>query len=484
MNFVETPPFAPTLIESTRAIGYSLETALADIIDNSISADASQIDIYFLLNPHPYIAILDNGKGMDEKTLNIAMQYGSKNPNEERSPQDLGRFGLGLKTASLSQCRKLTVLSKSKEEINGRQWDIDLVKKNGTWTLGVLNANELVHVQNYNDLLENKSGTLVIWENLDRLGAGETNFEKALSSKMSKVREHIALVFHRYLVGEKNLKKITITINNYKIKAADPFLLGKSTRPMDDEILQFEHQKVLIRPYILPHTSKLTKENLEELGGEEGLRKTQGFYIYRNKRLIVWGTWFRMIKQGELSKLVRIQVDLPNNLDNLWTLDIKKSIAIPPEIIKKNLEAVIEKLAILSKRTWIFRGKKETGDKKTNIWNRLKSRDGFFYEINKNHPLIKLLYDNYPEIKNKLNVLFLNIETALPINQIYLDLNNDEKITNESTKNQEYIEQTLKTILESFKTTEDKIGYIKNIENIEPYSSNPEITQKVLKELS
>ena len=125
MKTKSLPPYAPTLIESTRAIGYSLEAAVADIIDNSIAANAKNVDIYFFPIDGAYIAILDNGKGMAEEEIDIAMQYGSKNPTEERDKKDLGRFGLGLKTASLSQCRCLTVVSKQGDNLEGRQWDIE-----------------------------------------------------------------------------------------------------------------------------------------------------------------------------------------------------------------------------------------------------------------------------------------------------------------------------------------------------------------------
>ena len=121
-------------------------------------------------------------------------------------------------------------------------------------------------------------------------------------------------------------------------------------------------QQVVVRPYILPHISKLSQKELKALGGKEGLRRQQGFYIYRNRRLLVWGTWFRLMRQGDLSKLARVQVDIPNSLDDLWTLDIKKSTATPPEEVKQNLAVVIAKISEGSKRTWTYRGKKETSD--------------------------------------------------------------------------------------------------------------------------
>lgn len=153
MKPFELPPYAPTLIESTRAIGYSLEAAVADIIDNSIAAGASKVDLFFFPVDKEYVAILDNGRGMDDKELTTAMQYGSKNPMDERSKEDLGRFGLGLKTASLSQCRCLTVVTKKEDVLLARRWDIDYVTNTGKWTLLILEEDEMLQLPHVEELL-------------------------------------------------------------------------------------------------------------------------------------------------------------------------------------------------------------------------------------------------------------------------------------------------------------------------------------------
>ena len=354
MKTKSLPPYAPTLIESTRAIGYSLEAAVADIIDNSIAANATNVDIYFFPVDGAFIAILDNGKGMNEEEIDIAMQYGSKNPIEERDIKDLGRFGLGLKTASLSQCRCLTVISKQGENLEGRQWDIDHVTEVGDWSLNILDYEDIQQIPQFDELIKNESGTLVVWQKLDRLKAGEINFELSLGRKIDRVRDHLSLVYHRYLAGESGITKLRLSINGEKIKGIDPFLTEKSIQAMDDEALVIQGSKILVRPYILPHISKLSSEEIKMLGGKDGLRKQQGFYVYRNKRLLVWGTWFRMMRQSDLSKLARIRVDIPNTLDYLWTLDIKISCALPPAEVRKNLEIIINQIAERSKRTLTF----------------------------------------------------------------------------------------------------------------------------------
>lgn len=433
MRTKSLPPYAPTLIESTRAIGYSLEAAVADIIDNSIAANAVNVDIYFFPVDGAYIAILDNGSGMNEKEINIAMQYGSKNPTEERDKKDLGRFGLGLKTASLSQCRCLTVISKQGDRLEGRQWDIDHVIEVGDWSLIILDEEEINEFPQVEELKKYESGTLVIWQKLDRLKAGEINFELSLGRKIDRVRNHLSLVYHRYLMGESGIRKLKLFINGEKVKAIDPFLTNKSVQAMDDETLIIQGHKILVRPYILPHISKLTSDEIKMLGGKDGLRKQQGFYVYRNKRLLVWGTWFRMMRQGDLSKLARIRVDIPNTLDDLWTLDIKKSSALPPAEVRKNLEIIINQIAERSKRTWTFRGKKEVSDTETHIWNRMKNKQGgYYYEINREHPFVQQLVKVDPSLKMSIYSLLQQIELGLPLNQLYVDLNNDEQITNDN----------------------------------------------------
>jgi hypothetical protein len=478
------PPYAPTLIESTRAIGYSLEAAVADIIDNSIAANAKNVDIYFFPIDGAYIAILDNGKGMAEEEIDIAMRYGSKTPTEERDKKDLGRFGLGLKTASLSQCRCLTVISKQGDNLEGRQWDIDQVTEVGDWSLNILDGEDIQQIPQFDELIKNESGTLVVWQKLDRLKAGEINFELSLGRKIDRVRDHLSLVYHRYLAGESGITKLKLSINGEKIKGIDPFLTEKSVQAMDDETLVIQGNKIFVRPYILPHISKLTSDEIKMLGGKDGLRKQQGFYVYRNKRLLVWGTWFRMMRQGDLSKLARIRVDIPNTLDDLWTLDIKKSSALPPAEVRKNLEIIINQIAERSKRTWTFRGKKEVSDTETHVWNRMKNKQGgFYYEVNREHPLVQQMIIINPDIEVSLNALLQQIEMGLPLNQLYVDLNNDEQITNDNEQSDVEIVKSLQEMITLCVDKQEKCNLLDAIACIEPYFAHLDIVEKLKEEI-
>ena len=476
MQVRETPPFAPVLMESTRAIGYSLEAAIADIIDNSIAARASKVKLFFFPVDDAHVCILDNGVGMDNAQIDVAMQYGSKSPIDMRDASDLGRYGLGLKTASMSQCRMLTVVSKQGDTIVGRRWDLDYVIETGMWSLLVLDENDLEHVPHITDLQEQESGTLVVWQKLDRLFMGEIDCEKSLGRKMDDVRQHLGLVFHRYLAGETGIKRLEISFNDVKIQAADPFLLQKSTQAMDTETLLIRGKKIFVRPYILPHISKMTEEEKKQLGGKDGIRRQQGFYVYRNKRLLIWGTWFRMMRQGDLSKLARVMVDIPNDLDDLWTLDIKKSHAIPPAEVRKNLQTVIDRIADKSKRTWTFRGKRETSDAIEHVWTRLKTPGGgIVYEINRTHPLVNQIVAEAPEVRTKLESLLRYIERSIPLNQLYVDFNNDEKIENDTGIEEAKMRETLEQMLSAMPSSIFRLEMIEKLEHTEPFCMYPDV---------
>ena len=200
------PPSAPILVESTRSIGYSFESALADIIDNSIAKDALEIHINFSSHNPQYIAIIDNGVGMTDQELEVAMTYGSKSSLDKRDPKDLGRFGLGLKTASLSQCRKLTVVTKKDNVICAASWDIDHIIDTNDWSTIWYSPGEIDSLLFSDELANLNSGTIVIWQSFDRIADGSCNPQKVFDEKIERARSHVALVFH-VLVDRKNKKK-------------------------------------------------------------------------------------------------------------------------------------------------------------------------------------------------------------------------------------------------------------------------------------
>lgn len=434
MKPVILPPDAPTLMWSTRAIGYTTPAAVADLIDNSIFADATQIDIEFMSGDNSYLSILDNGEGMSSSELRLAMKYGSGNPFQDRAVNDLGRFGLGLKTASLSQCRKLTVISKKSSIISAYSWDLDHVFQTGKWELLELDVDDICDLPQVDKLSDYSNGTIVLWNNLDKIFAGDSNKDTGLLMRIHEVEEHLSLTFHRFLQGEPGLKKVIIRINGIQVKPTDPFFVQRSDEmPMESIPVPFNDVSgekrtaiVNVTPFILPFSDSLTQEELDSLGGKDGLIKNQGFYIYRNKRLIVAADWFRLTRKTDLSKLCRVRVDIPNCLDEIWTIDVKKSMAIPPEIVLSNLRRIVAPIVRAGKRKYKFRAIKETAPEGVRIWTSNETRNGVIYSINTDYPVYKELYDKI-EDKSKFQTFIKLIEQNIPVNAIHSDFFDDRK---------------------------------------------------------
>lgn len=417
-------------MEAMRAVGYSAETAIADLLDNSISAHAQQIHIQYDGIGDPYIAIFDDGDGMTSPELTAAMRHGSRNPLDQRQAHDLGRFGLGLKTASLSQCRKLTVVSKKDGVVSGRRWDLDIVEKTGKWLVVVPSLSELQAIPMYGRLENAPTGTIVVWQELDRLSAGAADIEKELTQKLSTLREHLALVFHRFLEGDSSSRGLVISVNGLLLPKRDPFLRSnKFIQPLEGQCIKHPRGDVQVLPFVLPPVGRLSADEIETAGGGDGLRSTQGFYIYRNRRLVVWGTWFKIVPKDEFYKLTRVQVDIPNSFDDLWSLDIKKSTAQPPEFIRNRLRELLPHFSNASRKTITFPGRKATGSSVLSLWVRYEaSKERFDYRVNSEHPLISDLASELSSSQvRKLQTLTELFGHALPLEAIYADMCGDRR---------------------------------------------------------
>lgn len=424
MEDIELVPDARNLMESTRSIGYSLPAAVADIVDNSIAAGAAAVEISTPSPTRSFLSILDDGCGMDLEDLLTAMRYGSRFVGEERGEEDLGRFGLGLKMASLSQCRSLTVLSrKAGGELVGARWDLDHVSASARrWALQILDEEDFNQVPGCAEFRRKDSGTLVVWEKLDILlmGLPDGDDDKALNKRLADLKRHLSLVFHRFIAG-KDGTALQIIFNNQVLPPMDPFLTGKSTQPFEEDYFRFAGAKIRYQPFILPHPNSLSQEDREVAGD---LQRDQGFYIYRNRRLVIWGTWFRLSRKLVLSKLARVRVDIPASaaLDRVWSLDVKKSSATVPEGLKDSLRAVVERLGERSGNVWLKRARKEQTSKDA-IWLRSVAPDGTInYEINENNSIMVEIFEKFPNMK----VIMKLVSARLPLDSIYSDLLNDK----------------------------------------------------------
>ncbi len=482
---INHPPDAPALLESMRSIGYSLESAIADLIDNSISAKCKNVWLEFRLEPNPYVALIDDGIGMTEHVLESAMRHGSTNPLSVRDENDLGRYGLGLKTASLSQCRMFTVVSKTQEGIYSYRWDLDRVLLRKAWILLKLTKKEIDSLPHITELKKLKSGTLIIWENLDRMMAGETSVERALGQQMTVAREHISLVFHRYIQGETGLKQIKVFFNLRELNPIDPFLLDHvSTQRLAEDSFTVERKRVTVKPFILPYISKLSASDILRAGGTEGLRHHQGFYVYRNRRLIIWGTWFRLARKDELSKLARVRVDVPNSLDHLWTIDVKKSMAVPPEAVRLNLKRTVEKIRQVSTRTLVYRGRQENLGLITTGWKEFVDRGGVRFDINREHPAITSLISILPKKNHRQFESVLRvIEQSFPADALYARLATDHRTQPASSNAEQNYRELVQLAIGNTPSESAAIKiFLETLHLIEPFSVHPEIARKIAKE--
>lgn len=411
-DLVERQFPAKALLTGLRAIGYSFSTAVADIIDNSVSAFATEINIFSdPLAEKPYFCFLDNGHGMSSKELDNAMLPGSDRDGKEDCDMELGRFGLGLKSASLSQCRVFTVASKKFGKIRAMSFNLDIIEENNKLLLLQLSNDEIDNLPHIDKLKEYETGTLVIWTDFDKIEMSAKNFEESFRQAVAESKKHVEFVFHRFY------NQIQIFYNNHRIERRDPFLLDSIGRQQTGRTsdINVDGAKITVIPYTLPFANTLTSEEKALLGNPKSIYDEQGFYLYRNKRLISWGSWMRMGIRSELNKLARIQIDIPSTLDSVWTLDVKKSSAKIPDKIKERIRSAVEDSVVRSRRTTKFPGTKEQSIE-CKVWDRINEHEGKVrYQINRGMPALVALDEALGENEKKLLEIALSqIECYLP----------------------------------------------------------------------
>lgn len=478
-------PYAPILVESTRSIGYSFESALADIIDNSIGKGATEVNVNYSSKDPQYVSISDNACGMNEEELDMAMRYGSRSSLEERENQDLGRFGLGLKTASLSQCRNLTVISKKDGKMCAACWDLNTIIQKGNWVLLKYSDREAKGFSFSHELDNYDSGTVVIWREFDRIASGSVVPQKVFDEKIEQSRSHVALVYHRFIDSENIAKRVKILFNGSKVDGIDPFLSDNpATQPLPEQAIHIDGSTIKVKPYILPHVSKVSLKDRNKLGELCDLRQNQGFYIYRNRRLIIWGTWFRLIRQQELNKLTRIRVDIPNTLDSIWEIDVKKSTASLPDIVKRNLVSIVENSVGRSEQVYRYRGRTTHRDNLQHVWNTIDNRGEFQYKINRELPMYKALEDSLNETSLAYLDSFIKmLEDTFPYGDVYYRLAKDDTSIRTSSLDFDEVYGIAVNTIEQMKAIGLPIdSFLDNLDKNDFYAKYPDVVKRIRKE--
>ena len=355
------------MIDSLRDMGYDCNTAIADLVDNSVAADASEIYID-ILDKHSdqpaAIVIADNGRGMDRDGLREAMRFGAY---QDYSESDLGKYGLGLKTASLSQCRTLTVSSKPKSASDTRsrrnfvRWDVDHVYKVNDWNLLTPSEGDFEDWEGnfLSHEVTKKNGTVVLWTNLDgalhSLSEQDTHSREIFLAKLIKeVSDHLRMVFHRFMQGTiAGRRKLNIYVCSEKLEPWDPFCRDEKTKEL--EIIKLPiafidsdgskiKDSITLSPFVLPREDEFSDRLAwSEASGPKKWNQQQGFYFYRNSRLLKAGGWSGLRSVDEHTKLLRVGIDFSSYLDRAFAINITKMRARIPHEIRDRINAGVTK---------------------------------------------------------------------------------------------------------------------------------------------
>ena len=481
------------MIEALRGLGYSTATALADVIDNSIAAGADVVQLLFGWDgAASHVRILDNGSGMDEDGLEKAMRLGGRSPLEERAPDDLGRFGLGLKTASFSQARRLTLASRRDGVTNALRWDLDKLgddAEGGGWYM--FEGCESGAAGLLAPLEELEHGTLVLWQNPDRIvTAGFT--DQSLRDLLDVIEAHLGMVFHRYLEGPS--PRLRISIDGAGVRPWDPFLTGHSTTWSSPDAHLGAGRKVLVQAHVLPHQDRLDARAYQAAAGPEGWTSQQGFYVYRNERLLVAGGWLglgspRPWTRDESCRLARIRIDLPNSLDGDWKIDVRKSTARPPANLRRQLTQLADETRGRARRVFAHRGRVQRGPNAppiTEAWRIERLKSGVHYRIDESHPAIATVLESAGQLVFDIRAMLKIIEQTVPIQRIWLDTAEAKETprTGFAGEPPAAVVETLRTIYRGL-VRRRGISHARAIEKLlstEPFNDYPELVNALVED--
>ncbi|MGY0388918.1 ATP-binding protein [Nocardioides sp. WG-D5] len=368
----DVAPSAARLTQSLRDIGYNFHTAIADIVDNSVAAGATHINVETVFEPNgSYVLISDDGSGMNQTEAVEALRFGTRRGYELN---ELGRFGLGLKTGSFSQCRRLTVVSRShrgKPDIHVVTLDLNRVARDDSWA--VLADESSPAIERAIDKLQEAPGTVVVWEDLDRVlpdRYAENGWgRRRLGSLASKTSEHLAMVFHRFIEGTvANRNEMVMAVNGEKLKPWNPFALSEpETKALPQQRFEIEadggSSSVKFRGYILPARDRFSSsDEFDRMSGPLKWNRQQGLYIYRADRLVQHGGWSGIRGIDEHTKLARASIDFDTNLDEVFQINVAKmKVELPPSL-KQMLERPVHELSVLANDA--YRRSANAGDRK------------------------------------------------------------------------------------------------------------------------
>lgn len=455
------------LIHSMRSVGYSFETAIADIVDNSITAGARSVAISVDVANGRYVYVRDDGSGMDSREVLDALRFAGTARVDAVASSSLGRFGLGLKTASLSQARRLDVVTVKDHRRSAVGWDIDEVQRSGRWSASLLGEDDLRELPGSGLVEVSDRGTSVIWTKLDLLLGNASSVSEHLAQKCDSLIHHLGLVFHRFLAAKVN--RIAIKVNGVDVEAVDPFLTSlPQTHETHRERITVDGHPVYVQGYTLPHQSSLPLKLKERPDLGSRMRDHQGFYIYRNGRLISHGGWFGLIAKEELNKQARVSVEITDALDYLWNIDIKKSRSEPPFEFKQAIKPLMESLVVRSERIHTFRARQvRSASGVHHLWTKVRTSDGVRFVVNHDHPVYQRIKEAVPlEARADLEEFFADLSEHFPYYDLYV-----EAASNNAPVRTVPDEQTIRNRLARLKARGmDAAEVTETLGSVEPFS--------------
>jgi hypothetical protein len=327
-----------------------------------------------------------------------------------------------------------------------------------------------------------------VWEKLDRAveDPASESARKHFIRRMNEVTQHLELVFHRYLAGEAPLKRVSILLNGLALKPFDPFFSTHAATIRGQlEKVKLAEGTVEITAFTLPHHRNVTPAEWDRYGGSAGYLKNQGFYLYRERRLIVHGTWFGLARQMELTKLTRVRIDMPNSLDEEWQVDVKKAWARPPLQVRERLQRIIAEIGAPSRTIFTKRGAR-LHDSRCALWQRVRENNAIVYRVNPEHPVLEGFRGRLPQgLQDDFTRVLEGIGAAIPMDAIFADLAGSP----ESVKNDALSDDSLRSLvavtygkLVASGIDRELIPHM--LKSAEPFRSDWERTEMILADLT
>ncbi|HJU46128.1 MAG TPA: ATP-binding protein [Chitinophagaceae bacterium] len=469
-----TEPCIPNpefLIKSIAEQGYTLETSIADLVDNSVSAGAQQVEILVDTQTEPFILfIADDGKGMSPEELRRNMAFPSNSPESNRAIEDMGRFGLGLKTASFAQTRCFTVVSRKAgtERYSARTWDVEHLKK-GNWEIIINSEQEIEAICQqyyslskgfYNSFHDYRPNTIIVWRGLYKFEKGDNLLHESeiLQNELTgRTQEYLQLIFHRFMEKPTPLR---VRLNNSVLTPFDPFPARTRRIPTRQKILM--GNKLKLEGFVLPNSSLTESKSASEWTlKDKSLIDMEGIYVYRADRLIVFGGWQGLVKKRTKLQLARLRVEIDNGIDHLFHLNVAKSSIIIPFSERRGFQKYILEL-IEEARKEIFnyevRGKAVEAPGKR-IFRSLPTSRGIALAIDEHFPLLHAFTHSLTALQQKQLKILLRMFTT-KINQTR-QVHTDDVYTTVAEKDgitEESMLQAVKTFIEGGITKNDIVN--------------------------